>query len=107
MKAGRMLAGAALAAALCACNWVPLTDGGQTVRVVPPTEVRSCESVGRTHAQTTDRVLLFARSEQTVEQELQSLARNEAAQMGGDAITAAGPIEHGRQTFDVYRCAKR
>ena len=107
MKAGRILAGAALGAGLLACNWVPLTDGGQAVRVVPPTDVRSCESVGRTHAQTTDRVLLFARSDQKVQEELQSLARNEAAQMGGDAITAAGPIERGRQTFDVYRCAKR
>lgn len=107
MKARGVLASAALGAWLFGCNWVPLTDGGKGVHMARPAEVASCTSVGRTHAQTTDRVVLFARSDQKIQQELESLARNEAALMGGDAIAAAGPIERGRQTFDVYRCAKK
>ena len=107
MNSRSVLASAALGACWLACNWVPLTEGGQAVRLAKPAEVKSCETLGRTHAQTTDRVVLFARSDQKIEQELQSLARNEAAQMGGDAIAAAGPVDGGRQTFDVYRCAKR
>ena len=107
MKARSALAGAALGACWLACNWVPLTDGGQAVRLAKPAEVKSCETLGRTHAQTTDRVVLFARSDEKIEQELESLARNEAAVMGGDAIASAGPIQDGRQSFEVYRCATR
>ena len=69
-------------------------------------EIAGCTTKGLTHAQTTDRVLIFARREQTIQHELESLARNEAALMGGDAIVPASPVERGRQTFDVYRCAK-
>jgi hypothetical protein len=88
------------------CTWVKLSEGGTAVRVARPGEVAGCESKGRTHAQTTDRVVIFARRDQPIKQELESLARNEAALMGGDTIVAATEIERGRQTFDVYRCAK-
>ena len=88
------------------CTWVKLSEGGEAVRVAKAGELESCVAKGRTHAQTTDRVLIFARREQPIELELESLARNEAALMGGDAISPAGPIEGGRQTFDVYDCSK-
>ena len=86
------------------CNWVKLSEGGQAVRVAKQGEVAGCEAKGRTHAQTTDRVVIFARRDQPIQQELESLARNEAALMGGDTIVPATPIERGRQTFEVYRC---
>ena len=89
-----------------ACTWVKLTPGGEAVRVAKEDEVGGCETKGRTHAQTTDRVTVFARSPTTIQQELVSLARNEAALMGGDAIVPASGVESGRQTFDVYLCAK-
>ncbi len=76
------------------------------MRVAKEGEAAGCETKGRTHAQTTDRVLIFARSDPKIEQELESLARNEAALMGGDTIVPASAIEGGRQTFDVYLCAK-
>jgi hypothetical protein len=98
--------GVALGAFALACTWVKVTEGGEAVRVAKPGEVASCESKGRTHAQTTDRVVIFARRDQPIQLELESLARNEAAQMGGDTIVPATPIASGRQTFEVYRCAK-
>jgi hypothetical protein len=108
MRGRIALAGAWLGALALACTWVPLSDGGKAVRVAKDDEgLARCESKGRTHAQTTDRVLIFARREQTIQLELESLARNEAALMGGDTVVAATPIERGRQTFDVYLCAKR
>ncbi|TFG96602.1 MAG: DUF4156 domain-containing protein [Myxococcales bacterium] len=97
---------AALAAFALACTWVKLNEGGQAVRVAKQGEAASCEAKGRTHAQTTDRVVIFARRDPPIQLELESLARNEAALMGGDTIVPAGPIESGRQTFEVYRCAK-
>jgi len=89
-----------------ACNWVKLSEGGQAVRVAKQGEVASCEAKGRTHAQTTDRVVIFARRDQPIQLELESLARNEAALIGGDTIVPATPIENGRQTFEVYRCGR-
>jgi hypothetical protein len=86
---------------------VKLTEGGNAVRVAKAGEVAGCTSKGRTHAQTTDRVLIFARRDASIHSELESLARNEAALMGGDTIVPATPIEGGRQTFDVYSCSGR
>ena len=101
------LAGAlALGCASLACTWVKLTAGGTAVRVAKEGEVSRCETKGRTHAQTTDRAWMFGRNPKTIAQELESLARNEAALMGGDTIVPASAIEAGRQTFDVYLCAK-
>ena len=97
---------ALLGALALGCTWVKLTPGGEAVRVAKENEVAGCETKGRTHAQTTDRVVIFARRDPTIQNELESLARNEAALMGGDAIVPASAIERGRQTFDVYLCAK-
>src|SRR5262245_22882438 len=79
MRRTIVLAGALLlGCAALACTWVKLTPGGTAVRVAKEGEVSGCETKGRTHAQTTDRVLAFARSPKTIEGELVSLARNEA-----------------------------
>ena len=95
-----------LGALALACTWVKVSEGGEAVRVAKRGAVANCASKGRTHAQTTDRVVGFARNDKRVQLELESLARNEAALMGGDTIVPATSIESGRQTFDVYSCAK-
>ena len=106
MKLGIVRSGTVLLGTLAlACNWVKVSEGGQAVRVAKQGEVAGCESKGRTHAQTTDRVI-FARRDQPIQLELESLARNEAALMGGDTIVPATSIERGSQSFDVYRCAR-
>jgi hypothetical protein len=102
MRRGIVLVGALA----LACTWVKLTAGGTAVRVAKEGEVSRCETKGRTHAQTTDRAWIFGRNPKTIAQELESLARNEAALMGGDTVVPATAIEGGRQTFDVYLCAK-
>jgi hypothetical protein len=86
------------------CTWVPLTDEGQSVRVLRAEATADCEKVGRIGSQTADRVVIFARSDQKVREELESLARNEANGLGGDAIVPIGTATNGRQSFDVYRC---
>lgn len=92
-------------AALAGCTWVDLTNEGRGVRVASAAEVEGCERLGATHSKTSDTVWIFARSDAKVKSELESLARNEAAAMGGDAIVPTGPVsEGGRRSFDVYRC---
>jgi hypothetical protein len=48
---------------------------------------------------------ILARGDSKVRGELITLARNEAATMGGDSIVAESPAVQGRQTFGVYRCS--
>ena len=86
------------------CTWVSVEEEARAVRVVSMSEVASCESLGKTTSKTADRVVLFARKDRKIREELEALARNEAANMGGDSIVALGAPTGGRQTFGVYRC---
>jgi len=98
------VAGAALIAG--GCTWVKLTPPGEGVRVSAMSQVAHCKRIGATHAKTSAKVGLFARSAKKIDLELETLARNEAADMGGDTIVAQGPTSsEGRRSFDVYRCA--
>lgn len=95
-----MLAAAIL---LSACSTLKLTEGGEKVRVLEPSEVSSCKNLGRTNTSVTAKVL-FERPESTVAKELLIVARNSAANMGGDTIVPLTIIENGQQTFVVYKC---
>jgi hypothetical protein len=89
---------------LMACSWVKLTPEGEKVRVLAAFEVTTCKKLGKTIASVTNKVIGFERKDDAVQANLEVLARNAAADMKGDTIVAASPIENGKQTFDVYRC---
>jgi len=89
---------------LMACSWVKLTPGGDKVRVLTEVEVTSCKKLGKTTANVADKVAGLQRKEKIIEENLQVLARNSAADMGGDTIVPITPIEAGEQSFAVYRC---
>jgi hypothetical protein len=89
------------------CTWVPLTEAGEHVRLVRADAVAGCQKIGNVSAKTADRVTIFARSDRKVQTELESLARNEASELGGDAVAPIGTPTDGRQSFDVYRCQPR
>jgi len=95
------------AACLFGCTWVSLTDEGRGVQVLRAGETAGCERIGTVNANTTDRVIIFARSERKIHEELETLARNGASELGGDAIAPSDRASGGRQSFDVYRCAPR
>jgi len=87
------------------CAWVELSESGEKVRVLSPAEVASCQKLGATHSKTSTRAGIFARRHEKVDEELDYLARDEAAQMGGDTIVPQGPTTaEGRRSYDVYRC---
>ena len=89
---------------LMACSWVKLTPGGEKVRILSQAEVTNCKSIGKTTANVADKVAGLERKQHVVKENLEALARNAAADMGGDTIVPAEPIHDGKQTFDVYRC---
>jgi hypothetical protein len=96
---------ASLALLGSACTWVELTPSGQNVRVGTMAQAMHCERLGATHAKTSTRVGIFSRTPKKIDEELEFLARNEAADMGGNTIVAQGPTSsEGRRSFDVFRC---
>ncbi len=90
--------------ALAGCASLKLSDGGEKVRVLDPGEVESCRELGRTNTTTTPQVVGIPRPIETISKELRIVARNSAANMGGDTIVPLTVIENGAQTFMVYKC---
>lgn len=94
----------ALALFTNACTWVKLTEQGKAVRVAKPGEVAGCEHLGEASAHVLDKVTFVKRSRDKQAEEVATLARNEAAEMGGDTIVPLSELENGRRSFAVYRC---
>jgi hypothetical protein len=93
-----------LSLGLVACQFVPLTPGGEKARVLSAAEVQQCKKIGSSTASVKDNVLGIKRQETVMAEELSRLARNNAAAMGGDTVVPASNIVEGRQLFDIYKC---
>ena len=90
-------------ALLGGCTWVKLTEAGAGVAQADAADVTGCRQVGTVSAQTRDKVLI-KRGGPKVREELLVLARNKAADLGGDTIVPQGPPEGGSQDFRVFAC---
>ena len=93
-----------LGIAMSSCAWVKLTPEGEKVRVLSMEEVSSCKKLGKTTSTLKDKIAGMKRNQSKVEKEMQALARNSAADMGGDTVVPVSEVEDGRQTFEVYKC---
>jgi hypothetical protein len=91
-------------ALLQACAWVKPTASGAEVRVASAAEVAGCSEAGSTQVSVLDKVAGVRRGYTTVAEELATLARNSAAQLGGDTVVPTSEIVDGTQTFAVYKC---
>lgn len=89
---------------LQACTWVKPTEGGEKVVVAQAQGINNCERKGAVESALKSRVAGVDRNATKVAGELETLARNEAARMGGDTIVAESTVWDGKQTFGVYRC---
>lgn len=89
---------------LAGCTWVDLTPEGETVTVVSSVP-DSCKRLGSTTSVTRADIASIDRNDKKIATELQTLARNAAARMGGDTVAAEAEIsDSGEQAFGVYRC---
>lgn len=91
---------------LSACTWVEPTEEGSRVVLVKASHVENCKSVGTVNASVKHEVGVYTRSEEKVMEELVILAKNKAAEMGGDTIVARGKASEGSMSFDVYKCGE-
>lgn len=94
----------AVTISLGGCAWVKLTPGGEKVRVLSAAEVASCRHVGDTNVSLLARLGAVKRNEEKVQDELDALARNSAADMGGDTVVAMSEVTDGKQRYAVYKC---
>ena len=88
------------------CSWVQVTPEGKIVRLVESLDqVEQCEKLGTTTSSVLPK-FVFERGKEKVAAELADLARNSAADMGGDTIVPISAVEEGKRTFGVYQCGQ-
>ena len=96
----------AAAIALAGCSLAPMTPEAQRVQVVatPPS---GCTPAGRVEVSATSGFAMVKRNQLRVKDELETLARQEAAKIGANTISAReAPSADGRQSFEAWRCAR-
>lgn len=90
---------------LGACTFVPVSSQGEHVRVATSAEVGGCRHLGSTTVTIRERIGFVKRPVEKLSEEAEATARNAAAtDWNGNAIVPRGPLQDGRQVFDVYRC---
>jgi len=89
---------------LAACQWVPLTEEGEQVRVGNAAEIEGCRELGKVSGKSTVTVGPLARNEEKVAAEVEALARNEAAKMGANVIVPTGALDWDEREYAAYRC---
>jgi hypothetical protein len=100
------IATAAAVLGLGACTWVPIEAGGRGVQVAPATQdLTVCgRSVGTVTVSVRDSVAFIERNALKVRDELETLARNEAATLSADVIQPLEEPRNGEQRFRAFRC---
>jgi hypothetical protein len=88
----------------CGNSWVQLTPEGRTVTLATPAQVTNCGRVGVANVNAIDNIGFVQRSARQLQEELVSLARNEAGMMGGNRVVPESTISNGRQSFGVFHC---
>ena len=89
---------------LCSCTWVKLTEEGEKTRVLTTAEVKTCKKLGKTTVNSKATIAGVERSEEKLQKELETLARNSASDLNGDTVVPLGTPVGGKQVFEVYRC---
>jgi hypothetical protein len=95
----------ALALALGACSWgIKLDSGGENVRVAWNGSPAGCKDAGKVTVSVLDHMGPVDRNGLKVRDELEIMARNEAAGLGADTIAPLGDPHDGSQSWNAYTC---
>ena len=92
-------------ALLGACSWgITLNDAAKNVRTAWSGDVSACQDLGKVTVSVMDHVGPVDRNDIKVRDELEVMARNEAATMHADTIKPLGEPADGSQPWGVYQC---
>ena len=90
---------------LGACTWVKMGPGGTQVRVLSlDAATDGCARRGEIGVSVKDRVAFYQRNDLKVRDELETMARNEAVDLGADSIQPLEEPVAGEQRFMALRC---
>lgn len=89
-----------------ACTWVEPTVSGNAVRVAYDGKVAGCRDAGTVAVTVADKIAFYHRNEYKVADELETMARNEAANLPADTIVPRTEPKDGSQRFQAYVCGK-
>ena len=94
--------------ALSACSWgIKLDDSARNIRTAWNGDVSSCREQGKVTVSVMNRVGPVDRNDLKVRDELEVLARNEAAKMNADTVKPLGEPNQGSQEWGAYTCGSR
>ena len=93
-------------AALSACSSVIIGDkpGSDHVSLANADQVANCISKGKINLTVMAKVGIIPRSEETVEDNLLQMARNNAVDNGADTLVKGASTELGKRQFEMYKC---
>ena len=89
---------------MAGCTFVKLNPNAQDVLLLKPYQARECEQVRRSTSQVLSKIWFINRNKDAMADELATLARNTAADLGGNAVVPDSEIVDGKQTFIIYNC---
>lgn len=90
---------------LGACTWgITLNDAGKQVRTAWNSDVSHCRELGKVTVSVMERVGPVDRNDIKVRDELEVMARNEAAKMGADTVKPLAEPVDGEQAWGAYQC---
>lgn len=87
-----------------ACSWVKPVEEAKDIALVKPELAQHCKKISVATVKVADSVGFINRRDSKVQDELITLAKNEAALASGDIIVAESDIDDGRQRFGIYDC---
>jgi hypothetical protein len=101
----KLLIPALLILPIAACSWgIKLDSAGKNVRVAWNNDVSGCRDMGKITVSVLDKVGPVNRSAIKINDELEVMARNEAAGMQADTIRPLGEARGGEQSWAAYAC---
>ena len=91
-----------------ACTWVPMAPEATAVHVVSAGAAPAgCDKRGDINVSVKHSVAFYERNALRVRDELETLARNEAAAIPASTVQPLGDPADGAQRFAAYQCSRR
>ncbi len=87
---------------LGACSFVDTAPGSE--RIVISYEIENCKKLGETKVKVLSEIVGIDRSEDTMIEELNTLARNAAFEQGANTIKPVGEMNEGSRVYELYLC---
>jgi Domain of unknown function (DUF4156) len=101
-----LMSGLAVALAGCSSTMIGERLGADQVQLVTETQAASCKSLGRITVSVLSSLGPITRGNETVEENLLQMARNEAVDKGGDSVVKGNSNEFGKRSFEIFRCKR-